>query len=154
MPEIVPATTGEQIEQARCLLREYQCELPADLRFPDREWLNLPGEYSPPRGALLLATIAGQPSGCVGLRPFPLPGTCEMKRLYVRPAFRGDKLGRILVDTVCNLARTLGYACIRLDTHPPTMQRAMELYRNLGFIEVSPDPVPLVPGLSYMQLLL
>ena len=94
--------------------------------------------------------MSGQPVGCVGLRPFPLEAACEMKRLYVRPAFRGSKLGRELAERVLQEARALGYRRLRLDTHPPTMQAAVRMYRKLGFQEVSPaDPVE---GLLYMEL--
>jgi GNAT superfamily N-acetyltransferase len=152
--EIVEVTTPEQIEQVRSLIREYQSELPARYCFPNDEWLNLPGEFAPPNGALLLASIAHQPAGCVGLRPFPLAGACEMKRLYVQPEYRGHKLGKALVERVIEIARRLGYSRLRLDTHPETMQAAIELYQRFGFKEISAEPVPHVEGLSYMELLL
>jgi GNAT superfamily N-acetyltransferase len=149
MSEIVEAITAEQIEQVRQLFRQYQAELPLPYRF---ELPTLPGEYGPPSGKLLLATVSGQPVGCVGLRPFPLDATCEMKRLYVRPIFRGGKLGKELVDRALQHARALGYRRIRLDTHPPTMQAAVKLYSRLGFQEVTAtDPVE---GLVYMELAL
>jgi GNAT superfamily N-acetyltransferase len=152
--EIVAATSTEHLDQVRSLIRAYQSELPAQICFPNDEWLNLPGEFAPPNGALLLATVAGQPAGCVGLRPFPLAGACEMKRLYVRPMFRGDKVGKALVDRILEVARRLGYSRLRLDTHPETMQAAVGLYRRFGFKEVSAEPMPLVACLSYMELLL
>ena len=150
--EIVEATTAEQIEQVRSLFRQYQAELPLQLCFRsfDAELSGLPGEYGPPRGKLLLATVAGQPAGCVGLRPFPLEGACEMKRLYVRPAFRSRKLGRELAERVIREARALGYQRLRLDTHPPTMQAAVRMYRSLGFQEVTVEDG--VEGLLYMEL--
>ncbi len=152
MSEIVEATTAEQIEQVRQLFRQYQAELPPQLRSFDSELSALPGVYGPPAGKLLLATVSGQPVGCVGIRPFPRPVTCEMKRLYVRPIFRGGSLGRALADRVLQEARTLGYRWLRLDTHPPTMQAALRMYRNLGFQEISPaNPVE---GLLYMELAL
>ena len=152
--EIVEVTTPEQIGRPRSLFRAYQSELPAHLRFPDDEWLNLPGAYAPPQGALLLATIEGQPAGCVGLRPFPQAGECEMKRLYVRPIFRGHRLGNTLVEQILQVARSRGYFRLRLDTHPDSMQAAVELYHRFGFKEVAADPVPQIEGLSYMELLL
>src|SRR5271157_5578272 len=152
--EIVEATTTEHLVQVRSLIRAYQSELPTPYRFPDEEWLNLPGEYAAPQGALLLATVAAQPAGCVGLRPFPLAGACEMKRLYVRPTFRAGKIGKALVERVVQEARALGFSRLRLDTHPSTMQTAVAMYRNLGFQEVVPDPADQVEGLLYMQLLL
>ena len=150
--EIVEAITAEQIEQVRGLFRQYQAELPLQLCFRsfDSELSGLPGEYGPPRGKLLLATVAGQPVGCVGLRPFPLEGACEMKRLYVRPTFRSRKLGRELAERVIQEARALDYPRLRLDTHPPTMQAALRMYRDLGFQEVSVEDG--VEGLLYMEL--
>jgi len=152
--DILEVATPEQIDHVRSLFRAYQSELPPQLRFPGREWLNLPGAYAAPQGTLLLATIGGQPAGCVGLRPFPLAGACEMKRLYVEPRFRGDKLGHALVEHVIIAARRMGYSRLRLDTHPESMPAAVGLYRRFGFKEVSADPVPHVAGLSYMELLL
>lgn len=153
MPEIVEARTQEQLDQVRSLFRAYHAELPLQYGFAqfDREVAGLPGEYAPPRGSLLLATVAGQPVGCVGLRPFPLEGSCEMKRLYVRPAFRGDTVGRLLVEKTIFEARARKYKLLRLDTHPPTMQAAVALYHRLGFLPVAPEGEP-VPGLLYMQL--
>jgi GNAT superfamily N-acetyltransferase len=150
--EIVEAETTEHLEHLRSLIREYQSQLPALYCFPSDEWLNLPGEFAPPNGGLLLATVAGLPAGCVGLRPFPLTGACEMKRLYVRPSFRGHQLGKALVEQIIALARRRGYSRLRLDTHPETMQAAVALYRNLGFREVPAEPAPYVEGLSYMEL--
>jgi GNAT superfamily N-acetyltransferase len=152
--EIVDVTTEEQLEQVRNLFGEYRAQLPVEycLRSLDVEIAGLPGEYSPPKGTLLLATVVGQPVGCVGLRPFPRHGTCEMKRLYVRPGFRGGKLGRKLVDRVLLEARNLGYLFLRLDTHPPTMPAALAMYRKLGFREVAADPMEAVEGLLYLGL--
>ncbi len=148
------AVSAEQLEQVRNLFREYQAELPPQYRAASlaSELSSLPGVYSPPKGKLLLATVAGQPVGCVGLRPFPQEGACEMKRLYVRPTFRGGKVGKLLVERAVHEAWTLGYSRLRLDTHPPTMQAALSLYRKLGFQEVAPDPADRVEGLLYMEL--
>lgn len=154
MSEIVEATTPEQIEQVRCLFNEYRAQLPVDYCFPsyDAEVAGLPGEYAPPKGLLLLATVVGQPVGCIGLRPFPREGTCEMKRLYVRPAFRGGKLGRELAERLLNEARRLGYSSMRLDSYASLMEAAVGLYRKLGFREVGADPLEPVDGLVYMEL--
>ena len=152
--EIVEVSSLDQLEQVRDLLRRYQKELPPPYRFPDTEWQNLPGEYVPPQGALVLATVAGDPAGCVGLRPFPLPGACEMKRLYVAPAFRREHMGRALVDKILEVARRLGYSRMRLDTHPATMIAAVELYRRFGFVEVAAEPMPTLEGLAYMERVL
>ena len=152
--EIVEATTAEQIEQMRNLFHEYHAQLAGETLAPgfDAEIAALPGVYAPPQGKLLLAVVAGQPVGCVGLRPFPQENTCEMKRLYIRPGFRGGKLGRQLVDRVLQEARALGYRCMRLDTHPPSMQAALAMYRRLGFREVLPEPLENNAELIYLQL--
>jgi ribosomal protein S18 acetylase RimI-like enzyme len=151
--EILEASTPAQIDYARALFREYQAQLPAPLRFPDQEWVNLPGKYAAPEGALLVATVAGLPAGCVGLRSFPIAGASEMKRLYVRPGFRGYRLGKTLVEEVIAVARRKGYLRLRLDTHVDTMQAAVNLYRRFGFREIAPEPMTPVPGLSCMELL-
>jgi len=152
--EIVEATTAQQIEQVRHLFLEYREQLPIEYCFRsfDSEVAALPGEYSVPKGILLLATVVGQPAGCVGLRPFPRAGTCEMKRLYVRPAFRGGRLGRELAERAVEQARRLGYSSMRLDSYRSTMQAAIALYHKLGFREVGPEPLPPVEGLIYMEL--
>jgi carbonic anhydrase len=153
--EIVEVVTPEQLEQVRNLFREYQAQLPVQYRARslEAELAKLPGVYAPPGGKLLLATVAGQPVGCVGLRPFPLEGACEMKHLYVRPTFRGGKVGRELVERAVEEARALGHLRLRLDTHPPTMQAAVAMYRRFGFQEVGPSPVEPMEGLVYMELL-
>jgi GNAT superfamily N-acetyltransferase len=154
--EIVEAVSWGQLEQVRNLFREYQAELPPQYRVQslEAELARLPGVYAPPKGQLLLAMVAGQPVGCVGLRPFPQEGACEMKHLYVRPTFRGGRVGKLLVERVVQQARALRYSRLRLDTHPPTMQAALAMYRKLGFQKVEPDPVEPVEGLLYMELLL
>ena len=156
MSEIVHAISAEQIEQVRNLFTEYRAQMPVQYCFKsfDAEIAGLPGEYAPPKGALLLVTVVGQPVGCVGLRPFPLEGACEMKRLYVRPNFRGGKVGRALVEAALTEARALGYSKMRLDSHPPTMSTAIATYRKMGFREVSPDPLEPAEGLIYMELTL
>jgi carbonic anhydrase len=150
--EIVRAAALDQLEPVRELFQSYQAQLPSELRFPDSEWQTLPGTYGPPGGELLLATVAGYPAGCVGLRPFPLPAACEMKRLFVSPLFRGHNLGSVLIERIILVARELGYTRMRLDTHFPTMGAAVRLYRQFGFVEVPAEPMPQVEGLSYMEL--
>jgi len=154
--EIIEATTPEQLEQVRSLFREYQAELPFEycFRYFDTELSGLPGAYAPPKGKLLLAMVAGQPVGCAGLRPFPLEGAGEMKRLYLRPAFRGAKLGQALAERIVTEARALGYSRLRLDTHPPSMQAAVRMYQEMGFREVVPEVSNRVEGLVYMEMAL
>ena len=156
MGEIVEATSQDDIEQVRTLFTEYRAELVVEPCFQsfDQEIASLPGSYAPPCGKLLLAKVVGQPVGCIGLRPFPIDGACEMKRLYVRPPFRGDKIGRELADRIVQEARDLGYRSMRLDSHPASVAAAIRMYRKLGFREVSPDPLPSIDGLIYMELAL
>lgn len=154
MAEILLAQTEEQLAHVRILFREYHSELPPQIRTAhfDQELEGLPGKYAPPAGALLLATVASEPAGCVGLRPFPqIEGACEMKRLYVRPSFRGEKLGLLLVQEIITQARERGYRRLRLDTHLATMQAAVALYQRFNFVEVT-DVLNGVPELSYMEL--
>lgn len=150
--DIVAAVNAAQLEVVRALLREYQATLPAKCRFDDAEWQYLPGPYAPPRGTFLLATVAGAPAGCVGLRPFPSPGACEMKRLYVMPQLRGSGLGRELVMAAVLRARELGYSHMRLDTIPDSMTAAVELYRQIGFVVLNPPDPDVISGLLYMEL--
>ena len=154
MSEIVEVTTREQLDQVRTLFGEYRAQLPVEYCFQsfDDEVAGLPGEYAPPGGKLLLATVVGQPVGCIALRSFPMAGACEMKRLYVRPAFRGDKLGKKLAERVLQEARDLGYSKMRLDSYLALMGSAVKLYRKLGFREVGPEPLEPVEGLIYMEL--
>jgi GNAT superfamily N-acetyltransferase len=150
--EILAAVTLDHLAQVRELFQSYQAQLPSQLRFPDSEWQTLPGAYGPPGGELLLASVADHPAGCVGLRPFPLPAACEMKRLFVSPSFRGHNLGNVLIERIILAARQLGYTRMRLDTHLPTMGAAVRLYRQFGFVDVPALPMPQVEGLSYMEL--
>jgi carbonic anhydrase len=110
--------------------------------------------YGPPAGALYVATLDGAPVGCVGVRPFPpVPGCCEMKRLYVAPAARGHGLGRRLALQSMSAARALGYTHMRLDTLP-TMQDAQALYDALGFREIPAYRHSPVAGTRYLEVLL
>ena len=138
------------------LFAEYRAELQVEpcLNSFDAEIAALPGAYAPPTGKLLLAKVVGQPVGCVALRPFPVPNSCEMKRLYVRPPFRGDKIGRLLAERIVQEGKNLGYRSMRLDSHPASMAAAIRMYRKLGFHEVSPDPLAPTEGLIYMEALL
>lgn len=155
MALISEARTASQLEQVRYLFRAYRSELPSQVVLAeyDREVETLPGQYAPPRGCILLATVSGQPAGCVCLRAMAEASVCEMKRLYVLPAFRGDRLGRVLIERIITEARTRNYARLRLDTNPPSMQPAIALYGRFGFEEISGVPDP-VPGFLYMELTL
>jgi ribosomal protein S18 acetylase RimI-like enzyme len=136
----------------RVLLREYTDSLGIDLSFQDfeNEWPNLPGDYAPPSGRLLLATCESQPAGCVALRQWSAD-TCEMKRLYVRPAFRGRGIGRSLAAAVIDDARKMGYLRMRLDTLA-SMTEANALYRSLGFRPIRPYRHNPIPGALFLEL--
>jgi ribosomal protein S18 acetylase RimI-like enzyme len=152
--EVVDGHVAEHLPVVRALFEEYAAALGVDLGFQDfdRELADLPGDYVPPAGRLLLALDDGEPAGCVALRPFE-PGVCEMKRLYVRPAFRGTGLGRLLAERIVAAGRDAGYERMRLDTLP-TMAAARGLYESLGFREIEayrPNPVH---GTTYFELAL
>jgi putative acetyltransferase len=153
--ELIQATLPAHIEQTRALFLEYAESLGFSLCFQsfDEELKNLPGAYAAPNGRLLLAKYEQQAAGCVALRKLEA-NVCEMKRLYVRPAYRGKGLGRILVEGVIAEARAIGYERMRLDTIASSMQDAVELYRKLGFQEISPYRANPIEGALYLELLL
>jgi putative acetyltransferase len=135
---ICQAAGPDRIAQARTLFEQYGAWLGIDLSFQGfaAELAGLPGLYVPPRGRLLLALASGEAAGCVALRPLEEP-VCEMKRLFVRPAFRGQGFGKRLVERIVEEARAIGYSKMRLDTLP-SMQSAIRLYNALGFARCAP----------------
>jgi putative acetyltransferase len=144
------------LEVARGLLREYAASLAVDLCFQgfEAELAALPGVYAPPQGALLLACVDHQVAGCGALRPLPdvdYANACEMKRLYVRPAFRGLGLGRTLAQALVDRARGAGYHVLLLDTLND-MAAARELYGSLGFTEIAPYYFNPIAGAHYFKL--
>ncbi|HET6836760.1 MAG TPA: GNAT family N-acetyltransferase [Gemmatimonadales bacterium] len=149
---IVAAYGGDSLIQVRTLFEEYAASLGIDLCFQDfaRELATLPGNYAPPRGRLLLACWNREAAGCVALRPLQ-NGICEMKRFYVRPTHRGHGVGRALAEQVIAEAGSAGYSRMRLDSLP-TMEPALQLYRQLGFRDVAPYRENPVPGAVFLEL--
>jgi ribosomal protein S18 acetylase RimI-like enzyme len=157
MLRIEQASSEDQIALARELFREYAKGLSVDLRFQDfsRELQELPGKYAPPAGRLLLAYYddadgSARLAGCGALRPLS-DEICEMKRLYIRPEFRGHGIGRALTLSLVSAAREIGYRAMRLDTLPE-MHEAHKLYEELGFREIAPYCANPVEGVRYLEL--
>jgi len=150
--EIAEATNPGDVAAVRALLLEYQASLDVDLAFQGfaGEVFALPGAYAPPSGRLLLAKLDGAPCGCIALQAIDY-ATCEMKRLYVRPACRGRGIGRLLIARLLDEARAIGYRTICLDTLP-SMTRAAAMYEQLGFTEIPPYRHNPVPGTRFMSL--
>lgn len=139
----------------RTIFQEYADSLDVDLAFQNfsEELSELPGEYAAPRGVLLLAEVDGSIAGCCGLRPLDnvdYANACEMKRLYVRKAFRGFGLGRQLAEAIMDAARQAGYACVLLDTLDG-MEAARALYAELGFFEIPPYYHNPLAGSHYLK---
>ena len=154
--ELRLAETPDDIQAVRELFLDYQASLDVDLCFQGfhHELQQLPGDYAPPAGALLLALVDGAPAGCCALRPLPNtdhPDACEMKRLFVRPAFRGFGLGRLLVDRLLVLGQMGGYATMLLDTLSD-MEAARALYQETGFVEIAPYYHNPLPGAHYLKV--
>jgi putative acetyltransferase len=148
------ADSPTDVATARALFEEYQQSLGFSLCFQnfDAELAGLPGAYAPPEGRLLLAFSGDEPAGCIALRNIG-EEICEMKRLWVRPAFRGTGLGRRLVETLMADARSIGYRRIRLDTLP-SMAAAQALYLSLGFADISPYNDHPIEGTRFMEAIL
>ena len=153
MKQIFQATTGEHIDAARTLFKEYETGLGISLCFQnfDQELKTLPGDYAPPDGRLLLAIENDQLAGCIAMRKLS-DGVCEMKRLFVRPAHRATGLGRFLAKSIIDEARKLGYTHMRLDTIPGKMDKAIALYESIGFVEIEPYRQNPVEGARFMEL--
>ncbi len=151
--ELRQAKSPEQIDAIRELFLEYAQSLNFSLCFQsfEQELAELPGGYAPPEGRLWVAAHVPQLAGCVALHKLE-PEICEMKRLYVRPQFRGKGLGRVLAERVVADGREIGYKRLRLDTVEPVMRDAVGLYRRLGFKEIAPYRENPIAGALYMDL--
>lgn len=156
---VVRAAQGESdLQVIARLFREYAASLGIDLCFQnfDAELANLPADYARPRGELLLACVDGMPAGCCALRPLDTsdyPNAAEMKRLYVRQAFRGFGLGRQLAETILDSARRAGYSSVLLDTLDD-MEAARALYVDLGFQDIPPYYHNPISGTHYLRVTL
>ena len=150
---IIQAQSSQDIDRARELFEEYSSWLGINLCFQnfEKELAELPGQYVPPAGRLFLAFAGDQLSGCVALRGLG-DGACEIKRLYVRPHYRGKGLGRELTQAVIDAAREIGYERMRLDTLPGKMDRAIAMYRAMGFREIEAYYHNPVAGATFMEL--
>lgn len=151
-----PAQFPEDLKTVRQLFLEYQAGLGIDLCFQgfDAELAELPGAYAPPVGTLLLACVDGEPAGCCAMRALYNTdhlNACEMKRLFVRPAFRGFGLGRLLVERVMSDGQLAGYTTMLLDTLSD-METARALYQEMGFVEVAPYYHNPIPGAHYLKV--
>lgn len=163
---VVHANNAVRIEAVRKLFLEYAESLSFSLCFQsfEEELARLPGEYAPYSGALLLGLVDDQAAGCVALHKLEGPnsepasasifpgGICEMKRLYVRPQFRGTGLGRELLRLIIESGRAMGYEKMRLDTVSPQMDKAIAMYRQTGFREIAPYRKNPIAGALYMEL--
>lgn len=154
--ELLQAETPEQVQAVRELFVEYAASLQVDLCFQNfqAELASLPGAYAAPGGTLLLARVDGAPAGCVAMRPLPESdhtNACEMKRLFVRRAFRRFGLGRLLTQQLMDLATQAGHSCMLLDTLDD-MEAARGLYVSLGFVEIPPYYFNPIPGAHYLKV--
>ena len=153
---LTEATSGQALEAVRGLFHDYALALGVDLSFQGftEELATLPGDYAHPGGGLFLAWVDEQAAGCCAFRPLPdagYPNACEMKRLYVAPAFRRFGLGRMLVDHTLTMARSVNYSHMLLDTLDD-MEAARALYRDSGFVEIEPYYHNPLPGAHYLMV--
>jgi putative acetyltransferase len=159
--EIAVPRSGADHEAVKALFREYAESLGFSLAYQDfdKELADFPGKYAPPEGALLLARIDGTAAGTVALRKLDA-GICEMKRLYVKPAYRGRRtangrsIGRALAEDIVAIGRERGYQRLRLDTIGGKMRQALTLYRSMGFVEIPPYYASPIPDTAFMELVL
>ena len=152
MMKLLQADSKEYLSQVRELLIEYAASLGFELHLQEfkKEMAEFPGEYAPPDGRFVLAQEGEKTAGCVALRKIS-QGVCEMKRLYVRPKFRGKGIGRKLTQTAIEEARKIGYERMRLDT-VPFMKEAIALYLSLGFKEIESYRYNPIEGAKFMEL--
>lgn len=153
--QLITPATAEDWRDTCVILREYADSLQVDLCFQgfEEELAGLPGAYAPPGGLMLLASVDGAIAGCGAFRPLPdadYPNACEMKRLFVRPAFRRFGLGRVLAEALMDRATEAGYSSMLLDTLDD-MEAARGLYESLGFVEVPPFYFNPIPGAHYLK---
>ncbi|WP_296386985.1 GNAT family N-acetyltransferase [Reyranella sp.] len=159
--EIAAPRNDADLEAIKMLFREYAESLGFSLAYQDfeKELADFPGKYAAPEGALLLATAGGEAAGTVALRRLDA-GVCEMKRLYVKPAFRGWRtidgrsIGRALAEDIVAIGRERGYQRLRLDTITGKMRQALTLYRSMGFVEIPPYYASPIPDTAYLELVL
>jgi putative acetyltransferase len=144
---------GPKLQEIRALFLEYAQSLNFELCFQnfDKELNELPGVYRLPNGRLILCEVAGKAAGCIALKPLE-QGACEMKRLFVRPEFRGRQLGAALAGRILQEARNTGYRVMRLDTIKGAMENAIALYTSLGFKETAPYYDNPISNAYFMEL--
>ena len=149
--DIVQSVSDQHLDKIRSLFVEYAESLDFDLDFQNfkDELAQLPGDYAPPAGCLIIAFYRGEPAGCVGLRKLENK-ICEMKRLYVRPRYRAMGIGKVLAELIIREACKIGYKHMRLDT-VPSMREARELYLSMGFNKIDPYRYNPVPGATFME---
>ena len=154
MVTVVQVNKGDELLCVQALFEEYAASLNFDLWFQgfNEELANLPGNYAPPEGRLLLALHSVEPAGCVALQKLE-EGTCEMKRLYVKPRFRGLGIGITLAETIISEARKIGYKRMCLDT-VVSMREAQLIYQSMGSKDVEPYRYNPICDTRFMELTL